>query len=204
VPLNNRWNRFIYWLWSPAYDVLFSRLFLSGRCLGLELLALQPGERVLILGVGTGLDFPLLPEGVFALGVDLSPAMLRQARSWLPLPGREVSLVQADAQCLLTAHGSFDAVIFNLILSVVPDGKACFAAGMQALAPHGRAVIFDKFLPESVDVSFRRKILNKGAMLLGTDINRRLGEILSGYECRVLVDEPSLLGGTYRVILVEK
>jgi uncharacterized membrane protein YccF (DUF307 family) len=112
--------------------------------------------------------------------------------------------VQADAQSLLTVRGSFDAVIFNLILSVVPDGRACFAAGMQALAPHGRGVIFDKFLPESGDVSVRRRLLNKGAMLLGTDINRHLGEILSGYECRVLVDEPSLFGGTYRVILVEK
>jgi ubiquinone/menaquinone biosynthesis C-methylase UbiE len=141
MTLTKRWNRLIYWLWSPVYDALFSRLFLPGRSRALELLALHPGGRVLILGVGTGLDFPLLPEGVYALGVDLSPAMLRLARFRLPLPGREVSLVQADAQSLLTVRRSFDAVIYNLILSVVPDGRACFAAGMQALAPRGREMI---------------------------------------------------------------
>ncbi|MFO0761315.1 MAG: methyltransferase domain-containing protein [Byssovorax sp.] len=202
--VTNRYNRVIYRLWAPVYDRAADRLFAIGRRRALELLNLQPGERVLLAGVGTGADLPLLPAGVSALGVDLSPAMLAQARARLPLAGREVALVEGDAQALPVEDASFDAAVLNLILSVVPDGAACLRESLRALRPGGRAVVFDKFVPDDRRPSRGRRLLNLGSTLFGTDITRRFADLRAGAPCEVVRDEPSLLRGAYRVILLRR
>lgn len=204
MKMTNRWNRFIYRLWAPVYDATVGRFFLPGRRRAIQVLDLQPGERLLLVGVGTGADLPLLPEGVEAVGVDLSPEMLARARSRLPLPGRAVTLLQGDAQKLLVDESAFDAAAFHLILSVIPDGAACLRENLRALRPGGRAVVFDKFLPDEGRPSFSRRLLNFFSTLLGTDITRRFGDLAAGAPCRVLSNEPSLAGGMYRVILLER
>jgi ubiquinone/menaquinone biosynthesis C-methylase UbiE len=203
MKMNNAWNRVIYRLWAPIYDGTVDRLFQPARRRAIELLDLQPGQRVLLVGVGTGADLPLLPAGVEAVGVDLSPEMLRKARARLPLPGRQVSLIQGDAQQLLVEAGSFDAVLFHLILSVIPDGAACLRENLRALKPGGRAVVFDKFAAEGGRISLLRKGLNLFSTLFGTDITRRFGDLAQGSGARVLRREGSILGGQYQVILLE-
>jgi phosphatidylethanolamine/phosphatidyl-N-methylethanolamine N-methyltransferase len=204
MKLTNRWNRFIYSVWAPIYDAALARFFLPGRVRAMELLELEPGERVLIVGVGSGMDLPLLPEGVSAVGVDLSPAMLRRAKARLPLPGRDVVLVQGDAQVLQVPEASCEAVIFNLILSVVPDGQACLRENMHALKTGGRAVVFDKFAPEDRGLSPMRRMMNWFSTLLGTDITRRFSDMLEGSGTCILHQEGSLLGGMYQVFLLRK
>jgi phosphatidylethanolamine/phosphatidyl-N-methylethanolamine N-methyltransferase len=155
--LTNRRDRFIYRLWSPIYDGLFDRFFYPpGRRQAMQILDLHPGERVLLAGVGTGADLPLLPKGVRAVGVDLSPDMLARARAKLPLADRDVILVQGDAQALPLAAEQFDAALLNLVLSVVPDGAACLRETRRTLRPNGRAVVFDKFLPDDARLILRR------------------------------------------------
>jgi hypothetical protein len=63
MKMTNRWNRFIYRLWAPIYDSTVNRIFRPGRKRAMELLDLKPGERVLLVGVGTGADLPLIPAG---------------------------------------------------------------------------------------------------------------------------------------------
>ncbi len=98
----------------------------------MDLLDLQPGESVLLVGVGTGADLPLLPPGVRAVGADLSAKMLSKARSKLPIPHCETQLIQGDGQTQLAAAGSFDAVALNLILSVIPDPKSLHANSIES------------------------------------------------------------------------
>jgi phosphatidylethanolamine/phosphatidyl-N-methylethanolamine N-methyltransferase len=138
------------------------------------------------------------------VGVDLSPDMLAKARRKLPLPERQVTLVQGDAQNLLVEEAAFDAVIFNLILSVIPDGTACLRSALRALKPGGRGVIFDKFLPDDRQPGLVRRVLNRFSTVLGTDINRRLGDLLTGTGWKILRDTPSIFHGTYRVVLVNQ
>ena len=204
MTMTNRWNQFIYRLWSPVYDVALGRFFLPGRKLALEMLALQPGEKVLLIGVGTGADLPLLPTGVEATGIDLSPEMLAKARNKLPACRAAVELIQGDAQALLVAENSFDAAILNLILSVVPDGRACLQSTLRALKPGGRVVIFDKFQPDDSKPSLVRKTMNLFSTLFGTDITRSYGQVAQDCACVVEQDVPSLLNGMYRVIVVRK
>jgi phosphatidylethanolamine/phosphatidyl-N-methylethanolamine N-methyltransferase len=204
MKITNRWNRFIYRLWAPIYDSTVGHFFLPGRTRAIEVLNLQPGECVLLVGVGTGADLPLLPQGVQAVGVDISVDMLAKARQKLPLPGREVTLLQGDAQQLLVDEAVFDVVIFNLILSVIPDGAVCLRENLRALKPGGRAVIFDKFLPDADRLTLGRRLLNLGSTLFGTDITRRFGDLTNGAGVHMIMNEPSIMRGAYRVILLRK
>jgi ubiquinone/menaquinone biosynthesis C-methylase UbiE len=204
MKMTNRWNRFIYRLWAPIYDSTVNRVFMPGRKRAMELLDLKPGGRVLIVGVGTGADLPLLPAGVDVTGIDLSPDMLAQARLKPVTNLLSVKLIEGDAQTLWVDEASFDAVILNLILSVIPDGNACLRSALHALKPGGRAVIFDKFLPEGRTISHARRFVNLFSTLFGTDINRRLSDLRRDCPCEVTHDEPSIGGGMYRVIMLKK
>lgn len=204
MKMTNSWNRFIYRLWAPVYDAILASLFLPGRKQAMACLELRPGERVLMVGVGTGADLMLLPAGVQAVGIDFSPEMLRRAQAKLPLPDLEVILIEGDAQQLLVEESTFDAVIFNLILSVIPDAGACLRENLRALKSGGRAVVFDKFLPEGGKLGAGRRFINLFSTIFGTDITRRFGDIASGAACEVLANEPAILQGMYRVILLRK
>jgi phosphatidylethanolamine/phosphatidyl-N-methylethanolamine N-methyltransferase len=120
MKMTNRHNLMAYRWWAPVYDATVNRIFRPGRKRALELLALQPGERVLIVGVGTGADFPYLPKGVEATGIDQSPDMLAKARHKIDHSTASVHLIQGDAQKPLVGAESFDAVILNLILTEEP------------------------------------------------------------------------------------
>jgi len=201
--MTNRWNRFIYRLWAPVYDRTVNHIFLPGRIKTIQLLDLKPGERVLLVGVGTEADPPLLPEEVTTVGVDLSPDMLARPRSKLPLPGRSVIRLQGDAQNLLVEQASFDAAIFNLILSVIPDGRLCMRENLRALKPEGRAVVFDKFAPDAGGISALRRFVNMFSALFGTEITRRFGDMLRGSRAQVIRQDTSILRGMYSVFLLQ-
>jgi ubiquinone/menaquinone biosynthesis C-methylase UbiE len=201
---SNRWNRLVYRAWAPLYDRALQRFFAPGRTTAVRMLALRPGERVLLVGVGTGQDLPLLPAGVSAVGVDLSEHMLRRAEKRLGESAAQVELAQGDAAALDMEASSFDAVILHLVLSVVPDPASVIAEAMRVLRPGGRAVIFDKFAPEGKPPSPARRVLNLMTTAFGTEIDRHLGELLAPAPCRVISDTPSLLGGQYRVVLLRR
>lgn len=129
--------------------------------------------------------------------------MLRKAKD--KAKGRDVSLLEMNAQALEFPDGSFDAVILNLILSVVPDGAAAFREAWRVLRPDGRAVIFDKFASENGQISALRRGIGKIISLFGTDPNRRLSEIISSPpDLTIECNEPSLLHGQYRIVLPRK
>lgn len=204
MKMTNRWNLLIYRLWAPLYDAILGHFFLPGRRRALELAAIQPGERVLLVGCGTGADLPLLPAGARVVGVDISPEMLARARRQLRLAKCEGLLIEGDAQQLLVEAAAFDVVLFNLILSVAPDGAACLRENVRALKPGGRAVVFDKFLPDSARLSPGRRLINLGSTLFGTDVTRRFGDLTAGAGIHVVYEEPSLMNGTYRVIVIKR
>jgi ubiquinone/menaquinone biosynthesis C-methylase UbiE len=201
--MQNQHNRLIYRVYAPIYDRFMRPFTDAARRRAIELLALQPGERLLIPGIGTGLDLPFIAEGVHTTATDLSPDMLRQARA--KAVARNVAFAIMDAQALGFPNASFDAVLLNLIVSVVPDGAAAFSAAWRVLRPGGRAVIFDKFLPEGATISPMRRAAGAIIRCLGTDPNRRLHEVLGSEGIRSIErDEPSLLGGQYRIVLLRK
>ena len=196
---SNAWIRLRYKLWAPHYDRVTR--FPRERRRSVELLALRPGERLVIIGCGTGADLPFVPEEVQVLAIDLSPDMLRQARAHAR-PGIDFRVM--DGMALDLPDGSFDAAILHMVLEVIPDPARCLAEAARVLRPGGRLAVFDKFLPDGDRPGPLRRA---GLALLDfvfTSTNRRMGEILarSGAPFAVEVDEPSV--AAYRHLLLRR
>jgi ubiquinone/menaquinone biosynthesis C-methylase UbiE len=203
MKMTNNGNQRIYKMWAPFYDALAGRLYQSGRRQAVAKLNLQAGDNVLLVGVGTGADLPDMPADVEVTGVDLSPDMLRKAEAKRPLSPATITLIQADATQMPLNDDSFETAVLNLILAVVPDPVACWQETLRIVKPGGRIVIFDKFVPEDGSINRFRRLLNQVAMLMGTDITRKLSDIVDKAEVAIISDEPSMFGGQYRVIVVQ-
>lgn len=201
--MNNRHNLAIYRFYAPIYDRFMRPLFAAARHRAIEVARLQPGERLLIPGIGTGLDLPAIPSHIDITASDLSFDMLLRART--KAEDRHVAFAIMDAQSLGFPDAWFDVVLLNLILSVVPDGAAAFAEAWRVLRPGGRAILFDKFLPERATRSRARRTAGRILSCLGTDPNRRLSDLLGPREMNLVeLNEPSLLRGQYRIVLLRK
>jgi ubiquinone/menaquinone biosynthesis C-methylase UbiE len=77
-----------------------------GRRRALELAALQPGERVLIVASGTGLDLEYLPAGVTVIATDLAPGMLKRLVARARIPRRAVHAQVMDTAQLACRDAS--------------------------------------------------------------------------------------------------
>jgi phosphatidylethanolamine/phosphatidyl-N-methylethanolamine N-methyltransferase len=105
------------------------------------LAGIQPGQHVLVVGVGTGQDLAHLPAGTDVTGIDLSPAMLARARA----RGTDATLLEMNAEHLGFPDNSFDIVLLSYVLSVVDDLARALAEAARVLAPHGSIWILGKF-----------------------------------------------------------
>lgn len=201
---NNSWNRLRYTLYTPVYD-LVGRYFAPYRQASIEGLKLQPGERVVLLGAGTGLDLPYLPKEADILATDLTPSMV----SAMEARAKELGLLHfkaevMDGQDLALPDDDADAVVLHLILAVIPDPIACIKEAERILRPGGRLCIMDKFLPQGHRPSLLRRATNLLTNTLFSDINRDARQILSHTRLRVLSDTPIALGGNFRIIQCQK
>ncbi len=112
-------------------------------------LDLREDERLLIVGVGTGMELEYLPAWVRGAGVDLSAGMLRRARrrrAEFGMGGLE--FWKMDALALGFPDEAFEVVYLPLIVTVVEDGARVLAEAARVVAPGGRLVIADRFWPE--------------------------------------------------------
>lgn len=198
----NRWNRLRYSLWAPLYHPMV-RAFDGARQTVIASLGLEPGQRLLIVGAGTGADLPFVPDGVAVLATDLTPAMLERARPRLR-PGIELRVM--DGHALELPDASFDAVLLHLVLAVIPDPAACVREAARVLKPGGTLSVFDKFVADDRQPSLFRRAASRVASVFFTHLDRRLGDILaaSGAALVVETDEPALAGGLFRRIRLRK
>ena len=203
--MNNDRNLLIYRRWAPFYDQVIGRWpgLNRARRRFLSIAGLRPGERALFVGVGTGLDLPLVPEDLEVVGVDLSPEMLERAK--LMAKNRpSIRLLRMNAENLAFPEGSFDAVFLHLILSVVEHPRRALAEAVRVLRPGGRCLILDKFAPVHRRPSGIRRLLNRVATRLGTDIERSWEPWAEGLPVVKEREEAALLGGSYRIICLRK
>lgn len=204
MPVNTTgWNRLRYTIYAPMYDMV-AGVLARPRRIAMNLVDVKPGERLLIDGCGTGLDLPMLPQGVEIVAVDLSPAMVDKTRrraSALRLP---VDVRTMNAEKLEFPDGSFDVVFLHLVLAVVPDPVCAAREASRVLKPGGRISILDKFLPDDRIPTLFRQTINFATNALFTDINRRLGPILDAASLRISREEPALLGDMYKAVIATK
>ena len=124
---------------------------------------LQPGERVLDLGSGAGTDSlvaaQMVGENGSVKGIDMTLEMLAKARSAASELGvANVEFVEGEAESLPFANESFDVVISNGVIDLVPDKDAVFSELFRVLVPGGRIQLADVTIQKPVSEEGRRNI----------------------------------------------
>ena len=190
-----------YALIAPFYDTAIDRATRGARRASLAALPQSPG-RVLIDGIGTGLDLPLLPPQHHYVGIDLTAGMLRRS-----LPRRQTvdfHAVQGDAMRLPFAAGSFDHAVLHLILAVVPNPHDCLAEVARVLRPGGSVLIFDKFLQPDQPALLRR-LFSPAIRHVATRLDVVFEEVLAHTPTLTLEsNQPALASGWFRLIRLKK
>ena len=124
---------------------------------------LEKGERVLDLGSGAGTDSLIAAQmvgpGGRVTGIDMTPQMLAKARAAAAeMNAANVEFVEADAERLPFVEESFDVVISNGVIDLIPDKDAVFSEIHRVLTPGGRIQIADVTIQNPVSEEGRRNI----------------------------------------------
>ena len=185
-----------YTLFAPAYDLLLRRVSAPARRRSFSHLPRVGGQRVLIAGIGTGLDVPHLPAGNQYVGIDITRAMLRR----VPASPAALALVQGDSMRLPFSDASFDCAVLHLIIAVVPEPARCLAEAARVLKRGGTLLVLDKFLRRGQSAPLRRA-LNPLTRAIATRMDVVWEDLLRTVpEVSVQSDEPALARGWFRLI----
>jgi phosphatidylethanolamine/phosphatidyl-N-methylethanolamine N-methyltransferase len=124
------------------YDWFFGPTLHPGRLQAIQRMAIQAGDKVLEVGVGTGINAALYPRDCSVVGVDLSSSMLEKARERVARKAiTNVRLLEMDAAALNFADNTFDIVYAPYLISVVPD-PVQVACEMRRVCRSGGRIIF--------------------------------------------------------------
>ncbi|HZS68930.1 MAG TPA: class I SAM-dependent methyltransferase [Burkholderiales bacterium] len=128
-----------YRRYAAVYDAVFGPVLQPGRKAVVQALGLRPGERVLEVGVGTGLSLPLYPREVSITGVDVSREMLEKARRRVARQdlSNVEALLEMDAERMSFADASFDKVVAMYVVPVVENPARLLDELHRVCRPHG-------------------------------------------------------------------
>lgn len=132
--------------YSRIYDVIFGKVLQPGRVTLSRVMHVAPGQRILEIGVGTGLMLRLYSRDARVLGVDISERMLKCAREKVRKYRLEhVDLQLVDAEHSGLADASFDHVVLPYVYSVTPDPAKLIREAFRVCKPGGSIWILNHF-----------------------------------------------------------
>lgn len=138
----------VYNNYAVFYDMVFGKILESGRASAIRSLMLRPGDKVLEVGVGTGLSLPFFPHFCHVIGIDLSEKMLKRAvKKIKSLRLSNILIKRMDASRMAFADDTFDVVFAAHLITAVPDPwsvlfeikRVCKKGGLIVLVNHFRS-----------------------------------------------------------------
>jgi phosphatidylethanolamine/phosphatidyl-N-methylethanolamine N-methyltransferase len=161
--------RSAYRRYAGAYDVVFGPVLNPGRVAAIPLVNNRPRQRILEVGVGTGLSLDYYRKDAQVVGIDVSPEMLAKARRRVAAKGisQVESLHEMDAENLQFPDASFDLVIALYVASVVPNPRRLVAEMRRVCRPGGELVIVNHFSGRTVAMRAVERGLAPLSRLLG-------------------------------------
>lgn len=197
-----------YTLLAPVYDALVAGPLDTYREKSLSRIRDTKNKKILINGIGSGLDIPYLSDDASYIGTDITPAMLERAKKRANADNRvsslDIGFQLADSQNLPFTDDSFDIIIMHLILAVVPDPVLALQEANRVLKPGGNIFIFDKFLRPG-QLAIARRLLSIFVRHIATRTDIVFEEVLKSCpKLQVTSDEPALAKGWFRLIELKK
>ena len=185
---------------ANIYDLLFGRVF-PGRERASELLKLFPGAELLEVGVGTGLNLPILPNNVKITGIDLSQKMLDKAHKRVARHGLDnVELIRMDATKLDFPDNSFDRVLAAFIVSVVPDPIPLVEEMKRVCRPGGYILMANHFLSEYPIKAFFERLASPLCYRIGFNTDLDLEKLIQDAHLDVDFEEDSDAIGHWKTV----
>ena len=158
----------VYEKLASVYDYVFGPTLHAGRLQALQRMAISPGDRILEVGVGTGINLTLYPKDCQITGVDLSDSMLEKAHERVAKNDLgHVRLWQMDATSLTFPDDAFDIVYAPYLVSVVPDPVAVAREMRRVCRPGGRIVILNHFRSSNTALSAVERAISPFTVHIG-------------------------------------
>ncbi len=159
------------------YDLMEKPMDLLGVRRRRERLLGQAKGRTLEVGVGTGRNLALYPDGVELTGIDVSANMLARARRAAERTNRSVTLEIADVQDLPYDDATFDTVTATCVFCSVADPVAGLREVARVVRPGGQVLLLEHVRPRNPLLGWLAdRIAPVVARLVGPEINRRTEE----------------------------
>jgi phosphatidylethanolamine/phosphatidyl-N-methylethanolamine N-methyltransferase len=144
----------VYEKLASVYDLTFGPLLHPGRIQAIQRMGIKPGDRILEVGVGTGINLALYPPACTIAGIDLSGNMLEKARERAVKKGiRDVRLLQMDAADIKFPNDAFDIVYAPYLISVVSDPVRVANEMCRVCRPGGKIIFLNHFRSPNVLLS---------------------------------------------------
>lgn len=178
-----------YRRYARYYDLVFGAIFHPGRKTAIEHLHCRPGNRILEVGVGTGLSLSMYPKNVKVTGIDLSKEMLEQARERAGTLPQVEALLEMDAENMTFEDNSFDKVVAMYVASVVPNVEKLYSEIKRVCKPGGEIIFLNHFQNKNHIIRRAEHVIQPLARYLGFHPDFPMEEFISrtGFEVTTAV-----------------
>jgi phosphatidylethanolamine/phosphatidyl-N-methylethanolamine N-methyltransferase len=169
-----------YRRYAGFYNALFGPVLQPGRKAVIEALKCKSGERVLEVGVGTGLALDLYPPDVRVVGIDVSSEMLAKARRRVEKRGlaHVEALLEMDAEAMTFPDASFDKIVAMYVVPVVPNPARLLAELHRVCKPTGEIYLVNHVRSDNPVIGAVEKGLARFSDKIGFRPDFELRELL--------------------------
>jgi phosphatidylethanolamine/phosphatidyl-N-methylethanolamine N-methyltransferase len=176
----------VYSNYSGVYDLIFGKIFESGRETGIELLDIKEDDNILEVGVGTGLSLPCYPKHCKIVCVDLSAKMLKEAEKKIKEKRLvNVQIHKMDATRMEFEDNTFDSVMAAYFISTVPDPVKAAHEIKRVCKKGGRIVFLNHFMSKNKFISGFEKMISPVCCRIGFRTDLDLYDLLDKTELKI-------------------